>query len=214
MLGGCLASVCQSQSIFASASPGAPTLINEEAAPAPRKGWRCWDSQLGWQWWQPPLSPWVWSCGGLFAATSETHSLISLSQGGLGVPCAGGERLITPVATSKRLRRGVTAILRLLCPVAPGLHHSAWAAGGLNPAWPLSSLCCCRSRPHGHACIALGFYNGKSLSDVGIFISLTQSVRCSPNLAQYFLRGVNVNFPLILDFSPNFLNYTLCCDVA
>lgn len=165
MLGGSLASVCQSQSIFASASPGAPTLVDEEEAPAPRKGWKCWDTQLGWQWWQPPLSPWVRSCGGLFAATSETHPLISLSQGGLGVPGAGAERLITPVATSKHFTRDVTAIPRLLHPVAPGLQHSAWAAGGLNPAWPLISLCRCRRSPHGHACIALGFYNGKSRSD-------------------------------------------------
>lgn len=99
MLGDSLASVCESQSVFAPASPGAPRLVGEGDALAARKGCRCRDTRVaragkrhgpgG----QPrgtavaaasvPLGT---ACGGLFAATSEMHPFSFSEPERLGRP--------------------------------------------------------------------------------------------------------------------------------
>lgn len=74
---------------------------------------------------QPSQSPWVLAQGGLFATSSEMCPLISLSQGGLAALGAGGEILITLVATSKCFTRHMTGRAALRSALLRGCYHSA-----------------------------------------------------------------------------------------
>lgn len=151
MCGNSSASVCERQSIFAPASPGAPALVVEEGALAARKRGRCWDACVAWAAEGAASGNGSSSClsllgywhGGLFAASTEMHPLTCLCQWGLGALGAGGETLVTLIATSQCFTRHMTRRAALRSALLRGCCSSASPgpkAGPLCPGWTACHL--------------------------------------------------------------------------